>query len=102
MKGAVLAKGNELIAASGDRTLELNDPIATAEMECIRRAGRRSDQQEMTLYTTRHPDLLVAGTVLQFSIGSVVVGRKRIESAAVELLERKGVPVTFMDIDATG
>ena len=96
-EGAVLARGSELIASSGNRTLELDDPIATAEMECIRKAGRRNDQADMTLYTSRCPDLLVAGTILQFSIGSVVVVGERSDSSAVALLEQKGVPVTFTD-----
>ena len=91
--GAVIAKAGSIVARSCDRTLELDDPIAVAEVDCIRMAGRRSDQNELTLYTTRYPDMLCVGTVLQFSIGSVVIGLERISSAELALLHAKGVPV---------
>ena len=94
--GAVLVKGEALIAQSHHRCEALNDPIATAELDCIRRAGRRSDQPELTLYTTGYPDLLCAGTVIQFRIGHVVVGQQEADTAGVNLLRADGVPVTFV------
>lgn len=93
--GAVLVKDDEIIAKSGDRRLEYNNPIATAEMECIRLAGRRSDQASLTLISTAYPDMLVAGTVLQFSIGALVVGREEKSDPVIELLKSKGVSITF-------
>ena len=93
--GAVLVKGGEIVARSHDRTAQLNDPIAVAELDCIRRAGRRSDQSDLILYSTRYPDMLCAGTVVQFSIGAVVIGLDKIDSPVLALLQAKNVPVTF-------
>jgi cytosine deaminase len=94
-EGAMLVKEGEVIASSRNRSRQINDPIAVAEMECIREAGRRSDQRQLTLYTTRYPDMLVAGTILQFSIGSIVIGLPEISNDVTRLLREKGVPVLF-------
>lgn len=93
--GAVLVKNREVIASSHDRTRQLNDPIATAEMDCIRQAGRRNDQAELVLYTTRYPDRLVVGTMLQFAIGGLVIALPEISNHAISLLKTKNIPITF-------
>jgi creatinine deaminase len=95
LTAAVLVKGEEVVAMSLDRRQQDNNPIATAEMECIRLAGRRTDQAALTLISTDYPDMLIAGTILQFSIGALVVGLPEISTPAIELLVSKGVPVTF-------
>lgn len=94
--GAVLVKDQVIVARSHDRCRALNDPVATPEMDCIRRAGRRNDQRDLTLYCTRYPDMLAAGTILQFSIGRVVVGLDEATSGPLSLLMQKQVPVEFV------
>lgn len=93
--GAVIVKNGEVVAQSHDRTRQINDPIAVAEVDCIRKAGRRNDQAELTLYSTRYPDMLCVGTVLQFSIGSIVVGLEQSDTPELTLLRDKNIPVTF-------
>lgn len=39
LAGAVLTNGDEIIAQSGDQSIQLNDPVALAEMNDIRRAA---------------------------------------------------------------
>jgi creatinine deaminase len=94
--GAVLTNGGEVIARSGDQSVQLNDPVAVAEMNCIRQAGRRSDQQQLTLYSTRYPNMLTAGTMLQFSLGKLVIGLPESSNQAIELLKSRGVPLEFI------
>lgn len=93
--GAVMVKDGTIIARSHDKTRQLDDPIAVAEVDCIRQAGRRSDQQELTLYSTRYPDMLCAGTILQFSVGSLVIGLEPTDTPEVAFLKSKKVPVVF-------
>ncbi|NKB77066.1 MAG: nucleoside deaminase [Gammaproteobacteria bacterium] len=93
--GAVLVKDEKRVVSAHDQTLQMNNPIAVAEMECIRQAGRRDDQSALILYSTRYPDMLVAGTVLQFSIGAMVIGLPEAQSPAIDLLREKSVPITF-------
>lgn len=97
--GAVLVKDSEVIAHSHFRCQSLNDPIAVPEMECIRHAGRRTDQAELVLYSSRYPDMLVAGTIIQFSIGGLVIGLPEKDSSAISLLKEKNVPLTFVPHD---
>lgn len=94
--GAVLTKGEELIAQCRNQVQKLNDPIAVAEMQCFRAAGRRGDQNELALYTTRYPDMLVAGTIVQFSLGKLVVALPEQTNTATEFLKSKNVPVKFV------
>ena len=95
--GAVLTNGDETVAQSGDRSMQLNDPVAVAEMNCIRQAGRRGDQHQLTLYSTRYPDMLTAGTILQFSLGKLVIGLPQASNQAIKLLQSRGVPLEFVD-----
>ena len=98
--GAVLVSSETIVAQSGNNSIRLNDPIAVAEMNCIRQAGRRSDQASLTLYTTRYPDMLVAGTVMQFSIGAIVIGLPEHSNEAIELLRSRSVPIAFVENSA--
>lgn len=97
--GAVLLKGEDIIAQSHDRTRQTNDPIAVAEVDCIKQAGRRNDQLDLVLCSSRYPDMLSAGTILQFSIGKVVVGLPKTDSEALSLLSDKNVVVEFCPHD---
>lgn len=94
--GAVLVKEGQIVVRSRNHTEHLNNPVATAEMECIRQAGRRGDYPELTLYSTRYPDMLTAGTILQFSIGAVVIGLPEQINPAIELLKSRGMSITFV------
>jgi len=98
--GAVLVKcaadGREIVSRSHEQCRSRNDPVATAEMDCIRGAGRRNDQADLTLYSSRYPDMLCAGTLLQFSIGALVIGLSETNSPALDLLSTKGLAVTFV------
>jgi cytosine/creatinine deaminase len=95
LAGAVIVKGDNVVAMSHDRRQQDNNPIATAEMECIRLAGRRTDQKDLTLISTRYPDMLVAGTILQFSIGALVIGLPEINNPAIDMLRSKGISINF-------
>ncbi len=97
--GAVLVKGDEIIANSDDQRQKRNNPIATAEMECIRLAGRRTDQTDLVLVSTRYPDMLLAGTMLQFSIGGLVIGMPETSNHAIRLLKSKKIPVNVLPIN---
>ena len=98
--GAVMVKHDQVLAVSSNISQAANNPIATAEMECIRLAGRRNDQPDLVLYSTRYPDMLLAGTMVQFSIGALVIGLPEKSSPATSLLKSKGIRVTFFPEEA--
>ncbi|MEP9353999.1 nucleoside deaminase [Xanthobacter sp. KR7-65] len=64
--GAVLVRGSEVIARDGNRTRELNDPTAHAEVLVIRAGGARLSAERLTqcdLYVTLEPCAMCAAAV---------------------------------------
>ncbi|PTE12533.1 nucleoside deaminase [Mesorhizobium helmanticense] len=64
--GAVVANGDTVVAKAGNRTRELADPTAHAEMLAIREACRRLSSERLTghdLYVTLEPCAMCAGAI---------------------------------------
>jgi len=64
--GAVVAREGEAIAAAGNRTRELRDPTAHAEMLAIRQACAALSSERLTgcdLYVTLEPCAMCAGAI---------------------------------------
>jgi creatinine deaminase len=53
--GAVMVENGNIIGRGHNQRVQLNDPIAHGEMDCIRNAGRRASYKDVTLYTTLTP-----------------------------------------------
>lgn len=95
--GAALAKGPEIIAVGHNRRFQDGDPIAHGEMDCLRRAGRRRDYQDLTLYTTLSPCMMCTGTIIQFGIPRVVIGEDKNFPGNPKFLHERGVDVVIAD-----
>ncbi|MBN9241464.1 MAG: nucleoside deaminase [Mesorhizobium sp.] len=64
--GAVIAQGDQIIAAAGNRTRELADPTAHAEMLAIREACQALSSERLTgcdLHVTLEPCAMCAGAI---------------------------------------
>jgi len=64
--GAVLVRGHEVLARDGNRTLELNDPTAHAEIQVIRAACAALGSQRLPdcdLYVTLEPCPMCAAAI---------------------------------------
>ncbi len=75
--GAVLVKGDTVLAVSRNRCQELNDPTAHAEILAIREAGRLLGGWRLTgttLYVTLEPCPMCAGALVQARVGRLVYG----------------------------
>ena len=73
--GAALYCGDTLIWADHNRTEQLRDPTAHAEMLCIRRASASLGDwrlQDCTLYVTLEPCPMCAGALLMSRLGCCV------------------------------
>jgi tRNA(adenine34) deaminase len=73
--GAVLAGGGEVLAKSGNRTVELKDPTAHAEMLVIREAAAKQNNERLTgttLYVSLEPCAMCAGAIAMARIDRVV------------------------------
>ncbi|WP_371877500.1 tRNA adenosine(34) deaminase TadA [Thiovibrio frasassiensis] len=76
--GAVLVgSGGEIIARDGNRTIELCDPGAHAEMLVLRQAGRLRGNYRLldtTLYVTLEPCVMCAGALVHARVNRLVYG----------------------------
>jgi cytosine/creatinine deaminase len=95
--GAVMVENDAIIAVGHNRRVQERDPIAHGEMDCFRKAGRRSRYDGVTLYTTLSPCMMCAGTVLQFGLKRVVVGENRNFPGNIDFLRSHGVEVRLID-----
>ncbi|HEU0135221.1 MAG TPA: nucleoside deaminase, partial [Allosphingosinicella sp.] len=53
--GSLLARGGEIVAEGWNRRVQLGDPIAHGEMDCLRNAGRQRSYRDTILYTSLSP-----------------------------------------------
>ncbi|MGA2347905.1 MAG: nucleoside deaminase, partial [Candidatus Sulfotelmatobacter sp.] len=89
-QGQIVARGHNLRVQSGD-------PTAHAETVCLRKAGRRRDWAELTLFSTLSPCIMCTGTALLFRIPRVVIGENRNFVGAEDLFRQHGVSVVVLD-----
>jgi cytosine deaminase len=95
--GAVLARGNELLAKGHNQRVQRGDPIAHGEMDCLRNAGRLKTYRDLTLFTTLSPCMMCAGTIVQFKIPRVIVGENLTFGGNEKFLSDHGVEVVVLD-----
>lgn len=84
--GAVLLRDGKVVAQAGNRTRELNDPTAHAEVLVIREACRVLGQERLTgcdLYVTLEPCPMCAATISNARIGRLYYGASDPKSGGV-------------------
>lgn len=96
--GSVLVRNGEIIGRGHNMRVQENDPLAHAEIVCIRNAGRIGTYSDTTLYSTLMPCYLCAGAAVQFGIKKVIVGESVNFSGGPEFMREHGIEVTDMSI----
>ena len=84
--GAVLVRGDELIAAAHNHRERDHDVTSHAEIEVLRAAGKQMGDWRMgdcTLYVTLEPCPMCAGAILAARVGRVVYGAKDATAGAL-------------------
>lgn len=84
--GAVLVHNRKIVARAGNRTLELHDPSAHAELLVIREACAKAKSQrlpEFDLYVTLEPCALCAAAISFARIRRLYVGAEDPKGGAV-------------------
>ncbi|MCU0829200.1 MAG: nucleoside deaminase [Tabrizicola sp.] len=84
--GAVVVRGDEVLAQAGNRTRELSDPTAHAEMLAIREACRVLGSERLIgcdLYVTLEPCPMCAAAISAARIGRLYFGAADPKSGGV-------------------
>jgi tRNA(adenine34) deaminase len=85
--GAVLVRDGKVIASAGNRTRELSDPTAHAEMIAIRDAAARLGSERLIgcdLYVTLEPCAMCAGAVSHARLRRLYYGAPDLKGGAVD------------------
>jgi len=75
--GAVVVRGEVVLARGGNRTIRDCDPTAHAEIVVLREAARRTGNYRLadaTLYVTVEPCAMCAGAIIQARVLRLVYG----------------------------
>lgn len=92
--GAVLVDGaGRVLAQNGNRSIELSDPGAHAEMLVLREAGKRIGNYRLTgttLYVTLEPCLMCAGALVHARVERLIYGAIDPKAGAVDSLFKVG------------
>lgn len=96
--GAALFDGaGKLLASGRNRRVQENDPSIHGETDAFRRAGRQQSYRDATMVTTLAPCWYCSGLIIQFGIGTVIVGESRTFAGGVEWLRSLGVKLIDLD-----
>ena len=86
--GAVLVgKNNEILAATHNLTVTLNDPTAHAEILALRQAATKISNYRLpdhVLYVTLEPCVMCVGAMVQARLAKVVYGASDPKGGAIE------------------
>ena len=88
--GTVLGRGR-------NRRVQENDPSVHGETDAFRKAGRQRRYQDTIMVTTLAPCWYCSGLVVQFQIGTVIVGESRTFRGGIDWLRERGVKVVDLD-----
>lgn len=97
--GAALVRDREVIAVGHNQRVQNDDPLAHAEIECLRNAGRIGTYAGTEIYSTLMPCYLCAGAIVQFGIRKVYAGESQTFAGARDFLLSQGVEVVDLDLD---
>ncbi len=95
--GSILVRNNEIIGRGHNRRVQDDDPMAHAEIQCLKNAGRICSYDQTVLYSTLMPCYLCAGAIVQFGIKKIIVGESKNFQGAIEFLKSHDVNIINLE-----
>jgi len=92
--GAALFRGDGTLLGRGhNRRVQEGDPSVHGETDAFRKAGRQRSYRDTIMVTTLAPCWYCSGLVVQFGIGTVIVGESRTFQGGIDWLRERAVRV---------
>ena len=90
---ALFHNDGRLLGCGHNRRVQESDPSIHGETDAFRKAGRQRYYRDTVMVTTLAPCWYCSGLVVQFQIGTVVVGESRTFQGGIDWLRERGVKV---------
>jgi creatinine deaminase len=94
---ALFGADGTLLGRGHNRRVQENDPSVHGETDAFRKAGRQRRYQDTIMVTTLAPCWYCSGLIVQFQIGTVIVGESRTFQGGIDWLRERGVKVVDLD-----
>jgi cytosine/creatinine deaminase len=94
---ALFRNGGELLGCGHNRRVQEGDPSVHGETDAFRKAGRQRGYRDTIMVTTLAPCWYCSGLVVQFRIGTVVIGESRTFRGGIDWLRTRGVNVIDLE-----
>ena len=94
---ALFDPSGTLLGRGHNRRVQENDPSVHGETDAFRKAGRQRRYQDTIMVTTLAPCWYCSGLIVQFRIGTVVVGESRTFRGGIDWLRERAVKVVELD-----
>lgn len=94
---ALFRRDGALLGRGHNRRVQENDPSVHGETDAFRKAGRQRRYRDTVMATTLAPCWYCSGLIVQFGIGTVVVGESRTFRGGIDWLRERGVEVIDLD-----
>jgi cytosine/creatinine deaminase len=94
---ALFHRDGKLLGRGHNRRVQEGDPSVHGETDAFRKAGRQRSYKDTIMVTTLAPCWYCSGLVVQFGIGTVVVGESRTFQGGVDWLRQRGIEVIDLD-----
>jgi cytosine deaminase len=94
---ALFHKDGTLLGRGHNRRVQDGDPSAHGETDAFRKAGRQRNYRDTIMVTTLAPCWYCSGLIVQFGIGTVVVGESRTFQGGIDWLRERGIEVIDLD-----
>jgi len=90
---ALFHADGRLLGAGHNRRVQEGDASVHGETDAFRKAGRQRGYRDTIMVTTLAPCWYCSGLVVQFRIGTVVVGESKTFQGGIDWLRERGVTV---------
>jgi creatinine deaminase len=96
---ALFHDDGRLLGCGHNRRVQEGDASVHGETDAFRKAGRQRGYRDTIMVTTLAPCWYCSGLVVQFKIGTVVVGESRTFQGGIDWLRDRGVTVVDLESD---